>query len=198
MSTRIPAIVAVLMLSACVSVGGKERPAQDIYVVKAQGRQVGKTSLAVRIMEPQVGAGLDTKRIAVMDAPNHLTYYTGLAWGQPLGAMLQDVLTDALTQSRAFKSVSSDRDITPADIIVSSTIRDYQVVLQGDVASVHVRMDIKLIGGYSRKPLKSFTLDQMQVAKANHMPEIMDAFDEATSEAAGELARYIVQQSASE
>jgi cholesterol transport system auxiliary component len=192
--TRSFIVVALFALCSCVSVGGKERPSQEIYVVKARGTEVGRTSLAVRVMEPQAGPGLDTKRIAVMDAPNHLTYYTGVAWSQPLPAMLQGVLTDALTQSQAFKSVSTDRDMTQADVIINSTIRDYQVVLKDKEASVQVRLDVKLIGGYSRDTLKSFTVNKTQKAKANHMPEIMDAFDEATSEAVSDIARAITRR----
>lgn len=191
-ATRAFALLPLLVLAACISVG-KERPGRELYVLQAAPAVVSKNRLeaSVRVMEPEAAPGLDTRRIAVRDTPNHLTYYTGVAWAQPVPQLLQEFMIDMLSQSQAFKNVSSDQDTTFADIIVRMAVHDFEVDITGDAPIVRMRLSVTMVSGNSREVLRSFSVSRTAKAAANHMPQIMEAFDAAAAEAAAEIARKL-------
>lgn len=179
----------IFALAACAL--AQPRPADTLYVLHADvPAPAGKPlPFSLMIALPDAGPGLDTPRIAVLDTPNHLTYYTGAAWAQPLPQTLQAFLSDSLQQSHRFKSVSSDQGGVFADLILLTEIRDYEVENNGNAApTVRLRLGIKLVEGNTHHIVASFSIEKTAAAQANHMADIVAAFNAATQEAAADIA----------
>lgn len=166
------------------------RPVDELYVLKAQAHPAGHPlPVSLRVEEPEAGPGLDTARIAVTDAPNHLTYFNGVAWAQPLPLMLQGFLVDALQQSHAFKNISSDAEGIDADMLLLTDIRDWQVDKTTAAPGVKIRLVVKLVSAGSHRTIASWPIEKTVPAAAYHMPDLVAAFNAAMNEAAADIAQ---------
>lgn len=189
MSKLLP-LLAMTLLFAC-SIGS--RPNNDLYVLKADIPASARMSpLHIRIDEPAVGPALDTHRIAVMDMPTHLTYYTGAAWAKPLPRLLQGFLIDAFQQSQAFRSVSSDEETVLTDVVLLTDVSEYAVDNSTNPPSVRVRLTGKLVQAGNRKIIATIPVSQTVAAEVNHMPDIVTAFNRATNRAALALIKALL------
>ena len=191
MIRRISACTALLLsLTAC---GIGSRPAEELYILHAQKPAVSKGAVAttISIANPEAAPGLDSPRIAVTDAPNHLTYYTGAAWAQSLPVLIQQFLIDSFQQSGAFANVSNDQDELIPNVTLLTDIRKYEVDTTVPGPMVRIRIVATLVSA-SHKSIATFTVEKTAVADANHMPNIVAAFDKATNEAAKDILRGVI------
>jgi len=192
----IPAYAGMTMiavsLSACAVL--EPRPANDLYVLKAESPATQPSALPMnlRIDEPEVAAGLNTPRIAVLDTPNHLTYYSGAAWAQPLPQIVQGFLVDALQQSHGFASVSSDKEGVTADVILLTDIQDFEVENSAASPTVRLRLTAKLVDAVSHQVIAGFTVEKTAAAEANHMEAIVKAFNQALTDAAADMLQTLL------
>ncbi len=186
---RALALIPLLTLTAC---GIGTRPNHELYVLKPEMHETlgKKVAMTVRVQDPEVDPGLDSPRILVMDSANHLTYYNGVAWAQPVPNLVQGFLVDALQQSHAFKAVSSDMDEVEADVLLLTDIRDFQVDKTQNPPVVKIRMTVSLVNATSRKPIANLPIQKNVTAKANHMPDLVAAFNDGMDEAAADIARW--------
>jgi ABC-type uncharacterized transport system auxiliary subunit len=179
------------LLMVLVSACALHSPApEDQYVLKANIAPANACHLKmnVRINEPEVAPGLDTARIALLDSPHHINYYTGAIWAAPAPQMIQKFLVTAFEQSQRFKSISMDSDGVNSALTIVAMIQDYEV-LPGSMPSVHILFNVKIIGG-NREVRSNFVAEKMIVAEKNHMPAIIDAFNSGMNE----IAQNIIDQ----
>lgn len=183
---------ALLTLSACAL--ASPPPANTLYVLQAEAPDESGSTLpsSITVGEPEAAAGLDTARIAVLESANHLTYYNGVAWAQPFPKSLQLFLVDALQQSHRFKSVGSDKDSVLSDLSLLIDIRDGEVEPDGDAPTVRIRLAVRLVNSRTHKVIATFTVEQAAQASANHMPQIIAAFNQAANDAAEEILEHIL------
>ncbi len=184
MTRSLIVIVMLLALSACSA-----RPASDLYVLRVPESLTmpgGKTRGALVVERPSTRAEYDTKRIAVMQGAHKLTYYTGANWASPLPDQVRSFLIDALIQSPRYTSVNDGADNAEARYHLQITIHDASVI-NPESPQVHLRLS-----GVMHSPqghaVKRFTVDETVAATANHMTEIIDAFNEAAANAAETIA----------
>lgn len=84
-------------------------PAQSKYffypnVVTIQARKTTNTLLVSR---PTAAAGYTTFRMAYMEKPSELSYYTRNRWIAPPAEMLQPLLVESIQQSHRFRAVAA-------------------------------------------------------------------------------------------
>lgn len=190
---RFSALAALLTLPACALLNAQGKPADTLYVLHASASSPAATVLPVSLMValPEAAPGLNTKRIAVLDSPNRLTYYTGVAWPEPLPRVWQDMVVDALRQGRAFASVNSDKDPVLADNLLTTDIRDFQVEDSASNPQVRLRLAVTLTNANSHRVIAAFTVEKTAAANANRMEAIAMAFNEAANAAAGDINQQI-------
>ena len=164
-------------LSACSS-----KPVSDLYVLRVpEGALTScRPSMALNIARPSAPNEYDSKRMAVMLDQNHLSYYTGAGWASPFPDQLHDFLSDAFTrQGLNVLEGTADTDNTH---ILRLFIHEADIIDVNEPV-VHLRLTGTVTGtsGHATR----FTINEHIPAAANHMPQIVDAYDHAAVNALG-------------
>lgn len=180
---RASLLLGMLLLAGCAS-----KPAPDLYVLRVpDGFEMSgcKHRGALIIPRPDARREYAGKRIAILLSPTKLTYYTGASWASSLPEQLRDFMADAFAQSRLYASVNDESaDGAQAQQLVLK-IEEAQVV-NVDAPKVQLRISGSLRDG--AKIRKPFRITEEVAAEANHMPEIVAAFDEAAASVAKKIA----------
>jgi ABC-type uncharacterized transport system auxiliary subunit len=177
-------------LSACAFLA--PRPASDLFILRADVHASGRfIPLNVVVASPVLAPGLDTSRIAVLKASNNINYYNGVAWAQPLGEVLQTFLVDALTQSRLFKSVSSDKEGVYADMFVNVDVGDFEVDDSVSPARIRIRLLVKLVGATSHAVLAAFSVEKTVPVNAVGMESLIVAFNHGMNAVASQIVQDV-------
>jgi cholesterol transport system auxiliary component len=129
------------------------------------------------VVAPRVAPGLDTVRIAVLDAPNHLIYYNSVAWADNLPEVLQRFWLDAFNQWGAFSSVGSDMDSAYSDFMLFTDIYEFQLSAQEEPPSVHLRMTARLVNAKTNKVLINIPVEESAAVETVQMDNIVRAFN---------------------
>lgn len=146
---------------------------------------------SIKIAEPRVAPGLDRRRIAVVDAPNQLDYYTGVAWPTALPEMLQRFLLDAFNRSGRFTSVNSDLDIAESPWLLLTDIYDFQVVQTETPSFVHIRLNARLVRSDTRAVAASIPFEKRIAVDHAQMPALVAAFNQGMNEATAGIVASI-------
>jgi cholesterol transport system auxiliary component len=191
---RLALLAAALPLSGCALLQ-PPRVINDVYILKAEpmADAVARMPLSITVIEPEAAPGLDSARIAVLESSQRLNYYNQVAWAKPLPQMVQTFFNDALQQSHGFTAVSTDKDGVFSDVNLLTDIRDFEVDSSGAAPAVHVRLVSKLVNANNHKIIATFPLDKTVTASANHMPEIVAAFNDAMNQLAAEALHDVAE-----
>ncbi|MBV8939328.1 MAG: membrane integrity-associated transporter subunit PqiC [Alphaproteobacteria bacterium] len=173
------------LLSACALLS-KPAPAPELYMLKPDPAAAAAETLplTIRIALPEVAPGLDTARIAVLEADNKLIYYTGAAWAAPLPQLAQEFLSDAFGRSRAFRIAGSDQEPLRTDVMLSTAIHECQVDMSGPQPVIRLRLTATLLNSETHQALAAIPVEETVQAEANHMAALVAAFNKAFNAAA--------------
>jgi cholesterol transport system auxiliary component len=177
------AIALLLLLTACG--GGSKAP--ERYTLTATPVTAGcRSAASIKIYEPDAAPGLDSWRIVVIDKPNHMTRYKGIAWAANTTRLVQQYLADSLEQSGLFASVSSDADTLPATYQLESKLRAFQVDLTGGKPRVLVRLSATLT--QDDVAVKTMNFTRQADASGADMQRIVAIFGEQMHSISQEMA----------
>lgn len=180
------AAFAALTLGACSS-----KPAPDLYVLRAPDAETAlhcNASRNVAISRPVARDEYDTRRIAIMLGKTRLTYYTGAVWASPLPDQLRAFLIEDLARLSRFTVVESETDDGNATQILEVAIHDASVV-NVNQPSAHLRMTAVLRDVRSHGVLARVRINESVPAEANHMAEIVEAFNQAAANASRKITK---------
>ena len=182
-------IPALLFLTAC---GGADAP--DLYVLRAPENALPASQCVARgtlvIPRPRAGIEYDSKQIAVLMKDAQLNYFTGASWASPLPEQLRNFMIDAFAQSGRFRYVGRDSDDIGKTTTLTLQVQEANVVYSegSDIPAVHLRLTAALNEGASRHIGRIVSVNEMVPAIENHTPDIIRAFNKATTSAAQEIA----------
>ena len=142
------------------------------------------------VLEPPVAdAGLNTTRIALQRSPTQIEYYARSGWADRAPLMIQTLMVESFENSGKIVSIGRESIGLRADFILKSELRELQAVyFNGDLPEAWVSINAKLVQMPRRAIVASQSFDHRITAKADSLPEIIAAFDEA----AGKVLRYLV------
>lgn len=184
-------LVALAFLAGC----GSSRPAPEKYSLMAHAVDAPscRSEPSIKFHTPNVAPGIDTARIVVMDKPNHLTFYQGVAWSTPAGRVVQHFLADSFEQSGMFSTVSTDLDTVPADYEVESDLRAFHIDQSQGEPRLRIRLTANVTQADGSHILKSIVLKRdVPVGKAR-MQEIVAIYAEQMHSIAQELQERLGQ-----
>lgn len=188
-----------MLLSACStgSLFDSDTPVSTNYVLSAvpaaQNANTGTPiPVDVSIGRPDLAAGLDTDRIAVLEG-RQLDYYRRVTWGARASELIQSLLVDSLEDRRLFRSVTAERSRVAGDYALDLQVRDFQAEYEeGERApTVHVGMVGRLIRVADRELVATVSSDARVAAKDNRMSAVAAAFESASHRAILELAQQM-------
>lgn len=188
---RLACMLALCALSAC-GFGGSSSSAPERYQLTAKPVQAvpcrGGPSLQLRL--PNAAPGIDSARIVVMDRPNHLTLYQGVAWSVPAPRLVQQYLFDSFEPSGMFARVSTDLDVMPAEYELITDLRAFHVDLTGE-PSVRIRLTVHLLRASDGKVLQSSTLQRSVPIRGANIDGIVAIFAEQMHSISQELQQTL-------
>jgi len=190
------AISLALTLAGC---GGilSETPKRQLYrlePVLALPAPLPHVAAQLLVAVPQAPAGLDTARIALSRSAVSLDYFADAEWTDRAPLLVQTALVEAFEKSGALAAVARDSAALRADLVLETTIRDFQAAYDSPTAPprVAVALTAKLIKIPERKIVAQTSVVRQAAASANDIPAVVRAFDEALGAAVSEVVAWAV------
>ncbi len=153
----------------------------------------GPAAETLVVAAPTSAPELDTYRIALKKDNQRWDYYASARWADFLPVVVQDDLTKTLSNTRLFKTVTTDESGLTGDRILKTEIQTFQAEYTTDSAApvIRVHMTVRLVGRQESAPLASFTLDAERKASGNTLSAVQAAFAAAFSEAQRQLVEKL-------
>jgi cholesterol transport system auxiliary component len=144
------------------------------------------------IATPSASAGLDTKRIALINSPVAIDYFAEGEWIDRPPFLVKEALIEGFQKSGAFAGVTSEGLGLNADYLLNTDIRDFTAIYDtpGDPPLVRVRIAAELITMPGRNIAASTSVTREARAGAPDLPAVVSAFDRALGEAVQEIIAW--------
>ncbi|MDH3476005.1 MAG: ABC-type transport auxiliary lipoprotein family protein [Rhodospirillales bacterium] len=140
---------------------------------------------------PLANAGLNTTRIALWPNPTQIDYYARASWTDRAPAMIQTLMIESFENAKRIVSVGRESIGLRADFVLKTEIREFQSdYLEPGKPLAHVGINAKLVAMPERAIVGSESFDSLVAAKADRMPDIIDAFDEALGKCLRRLVEW--------
>lgn len=184
-SVTIPAFAA-----GCVSGAfDSEIPQRGVYVISAPAPTPSDSApLAVdlNVARPIARPGLDTDRIAVLNADRRLDYYAGGRWGAEADLVVQDLLVESLRNTGRLRMVQGDLSAISAEYVLQTELNDFQAEYAAGGGDPIVRVTLVCTLGRvkDRRSLAVFTAAATAPASNNTLTAVVAAFESAYRQAA--------------
>jgi ABC-type uncharacterized transport system auxiliary subunit len=196
--TRMTLLAACAALSACStgSLFDSDTPIPTSYVLaRASAGQSVQEPLPVdiAISRPDLAAGLDSDRIAVLEG-RKLDFYRGVKWGSRTVELVQNLVVDSLEDQRWFRSVTPEQARVAGDYVLDLQVRAFQAELTRGPRqpTAHVAFVGRLIRVVDRGLVTTVTSDASVEAREDRMSLVTAAFEEASHRAILELGEQVV------
>ena len=175
------ALLALPLLTACSlteprDVGNANR---IMLHATAEAQDVKQKRGTLSIQLPEAPTALDTYRIAVTLADGRDDYIAGARWNDFLTSMVQETLRDNFAQSHLFTHTNTDNELTQSKFLLRTEIRNFSAIYSAadQAPTIKVKLGFTLKRASDGKVLKQFSEGAEQVAAANSVTAIHEAFD---------------------
>lgn len=177
--------VSSLALAGC---GGLIGPPDDgrTYVIDPalappSSNNGPKAAYALAVMRPDAAAGLDTNRIALVQADATMDYYAAAQYPDNVPVLVQQALIAAFQASSRIDQVAAEQDALHADYDLFTTVTHFEAhyAAPDTVPSVSVVLSAQLATAHGRKIVASFTASQTMPAAANSAAAVAQALSQA-------------------
>jgi ABC-type uncharacterized transport system auxiliary subunit len=203
MRHAVAAVGLSLMLAGCMSGFKSNESEPQRYVLQAPAAPAagaGSTSgsagaaSAVVVLMPEVAAGLDTERIALLQPGQKLSYYAKVRWADTLSRVLQAAVIDALRASGRFSDVEAEGAPFRGDILVRVEVHDFEIDDTGAAPSAHVALHVTLGRRIDRSVIAAASTDSRTPAGADRMQAVIDALQRGLADALSQLVAALPAQ----
>lgn len=188
--SSLPVVFALsILLTGCGSILTSDQPADQIYWLEPQDLSSTSTGGA-RALRPSVTLtvipGLDTDRILIKGPGPLMSHYAGARWADNLPDVIESLIERSLASGRRFSAVdggSTERDI-------NLEVREFFAVASGAEGAPTIRV---YMAGSVECGTESGVLDARaaNIASANRLSAIVDAFQRTFGEVLSELATQL-------
>lgn len=182
--------VPALGLSGCVSNLIGPPDAGALYPLRPNfapaPANAPKVSWSLAILSPDIGGGLDTDRIALLQPDGSLDYYAKANYPDHLSALIQRVLLEGFEASGRIDAVARDENALHADYNLLVEVRDCQAVyaVPDGVPDAVVTLNAKLTTAIRGRKIIAVThISRKTQASANSTPAAVAALRQALGEA---------------
>lgn len=186
---------ASLTLSACGGdllgppEAGPLYPLRPAFPAAAGGEKV---NWALAIMRPDVPGGLDTDRIALLQADGTMDYYAKATYPDRLPAMLQRTMIEGFEASGRVTAVARAQEALHADYNLLVEVKDFQAVYRtpDGIPQAVVAVSAKLTTAHGRKIIGNLPVRKTVDAAANSTGAATQALSQALGEAVAEIVGW--------
>lgn len=192
-------VLLCLCLTGCSNLfQSKAKPEQTYYLrapAAAAAAAAAPMSASLRVVRPITDPGLDNAHIMLVQADHRMNFYSGSRWAAPVPELIEALAVQTLRASGDWASVQGSASPFPADYMLQVRVRRFEAdYAQADTAPVvRVVLDCILGRRAGREVLATFTVSGDATSSANHLSQVVAAFEQATGTALEGLARQTVQ-----
>ena len=185
---------AALSLSACGGdlLGPPE--AGPIYPVRPSfaASNGPKVNWALAVLRPDLPGGLDTDRIALIQANGTMEYYANSTYPDRLNAIIQRALVDGFQSSGRIEAVAREQEALHADYNLFVAVKDFQAnyAVQDGVPEATVVLNAKLTTAHGRKIIGNFTASKTVNAGVNSTGAVTQALTQGLTQAVTDLVSW--------
>jgi cholesterol transport system auxiliary component len=141
--------------------------------------------------QPLTNASIDTTRIGLQKSATSVEYYARSSWSDRAPQMIQTLMVESFENSDRIVAVGRDSVALRADYILKTDLREFQAeYMAGPNPRVHVTMIARLVKMPRRSIIGSKKFEAVIEARANTMPAIIAAFDEALGKVLKRLVEW--------
>jgi cholesterol transport system auxiliary component len=174
-------MVAVL-LAGCELIKAAEEPV-DLYTVTPKSTfdpNLPTVNWQLAVEVPQAAANVNTGRIAIAMSPTSSDYYSKTAWTDRAAVMVQTRIVDSFENSHKIVAVARESIGLRANYVLQTDLRNFEAMyFYGGTPIVKVRIVAKLVRLPDRQIIGTATFERCVRARADKVPKVVDAFDQA-------------------
>jgi len=192
------AALLCLGLAGCSNLfQSKAKPEQTYYLraPAAAAASAAPMAASLRVVRPITDPGLDSAHIMLVQADHRMNFYSGSRWTAPAPELIEALAVQTLRASGDWASVEGSASPFPSDYMLQVRVRRFEAdYTQADTAPVaRVVLDCILGRRAGREVLATFTVSGDATSPANHLSQVVAAFEQATGTALEALARQTAQ-----
>jgi cholesterol transport system auxiliary component len=130
---------------------------------------------------PFAPAGLDTARIALSQSAVSIDYFADSEWTDRVPLLVQTALLESFENSKTLSPINRESVGLRADFILKTEIRHFEALYASpkEAPEVWVAITARLVNPSGRDIVSQASFERRVQAKANDIPQIVVAFDEA-------------------
>jgi cholesterol transport system auxiliary component len=190
--------LGALALCGCFSGLNSNAPPEQTYVLRApQSTAPPETQAApaarqrsLQVLRPLAAPGLESDRIAVLQAGHRLSYYRSSRWAVALPDMFESFAVGRLQGRGAGAPLEGSRTTFPADYVLQLTILRFEAdyTERSGAPIVEVVLSAVLVRRADRAVLATLEAASSAPAAEDRMSAVVDAFEQAAGAALDTLA----------
>ena len=188
-----------LCLAGCSNLFQSKAKPEQTYYLRAPAAVVAAPAAplaaSLRVVRPIADPGLDGAHIMLVQADHRMNFYSGSRWAAPAPELIEALAVQTLRASGEWASVEGSASPFPSDYMLQLRVRRFEAdYTQADTAPVaRVVLDCILGRRAGREVLATFTVSGDAPSPANHLSQVVAAFEQATGTALAGLARQTAQ-----
>ena len=187
-------LVAILLFTGCSIKDVEMKPANyrlepnyPLHVDKSKDNRV------LRVQRVEGDSAVMTRSI-LYKKDGALKPYKYGRWSELPATRLQEIFIESIEKQKIFKATVSSRSYAMADLILESSLENFEEVFKDDKSYVHVKIRFRLITRTSAKILGSKLVDSTYVVAQKEASGVVLAFNKAVEKVVVDLTRWLNEQ----
>jgi len=184
-------IIAVLLFAGCSMKDVEIKPANyrlepnyHLHVDKSKDDRV------LRVQRVEGDSAVMTRSI-LYKKDGALKPYKYGRWSELPATRLQEIFIESIEKQKIFKATVSSRSYAMADLILESSLENFEEVFKDDKSYVHVKIRFRLITRIGAKILGSKLVDSTYEVKQKEASGVVLAFNKVVEKVVADLTRWL-------
>ncbi len=189
------ALPAIALVPGCELPVPGQGPPPDLYLLSPKStfrEDLPQANWQLIVEPPTANASLNSTRIALLRTPTKIDYYARSNWGDRAPLMVQTLILESFENTGKIVSIGKESVGLRADFILKTDLREMQTIYyEGGPPKAWVGINAKLVIMPRRSIVANALFQHRVQAKADSMPDIIEAFDEALNKVLRRLVEWV-------
>ena len=116
-------------------------------------------------------------------------------WSELLATRLQEIFTESIEKQKIFRSTVSSRSFAVADLILESSVENFEEIYKKERSFVHVKIRFRLIQRKGARVMSSFLVNADYPIEKKGAKGVVFAFNKAVEKVIVDLNGWLHEQS---
>jgi cholesterol transport system auxiliary component len=197
-ASSLAALPLAAMLAACAALSPPPQESPALHLLQAPAvtlQAERRIDLVIEVAPPRASPGFDTPRIAYVERPFALEYYSRSEWADEPARMLGPLLARALDASGGFRAVVQGPTTVHADLRVETELVRLQQDFTGKSSRADLAMRIQVVDAKARRVVATLAIEESEPARSEDAYGGVAAMNVALGRALGRAVTFVVSES---